>query len=65
MFSGLLFGGKKKEDKKGSDFEIEGEEEDEADAAWCKSLRVNLSRLIVYAESADVRLQREVRKDLH
>ena len=31
-----------------------------ADSAFLRSLQVNLSRLIAYAESADVRLQREV-----
>lgn len=30
------------------------------DSAFLKSLQVNLSRLIAYAESADVKLQREV-----
>jgi hypothetical protein len=30
------------------------------DSAFLKSLQVNLSRLIVYAESADTKLQREV-----
>ena len=31
------------------------------DSEFLKSLQVNLSRLIAYAESADVKLQREVR----
>jgi hypothetical protein len=48
---------KKKPEKK-SDFEIE--EEEEEDEGLIKSLKLHLSRLIAYAESADVKLQREV-----
>jgi hypothetical protein len=33
-----------------------------ADSAFIRSLQLNLSRLIAYAESADVKLQREVRR---
>lgn len=50
---------KKKQDKK-SDFELEDEDDAETDDGFTDSLRINLSRLIVYAESADVKLQREV-----
>jgi hypothetical protein len=34
----------------------------DTDSAFIKSLQLNLSRLIAYAESADVKLQREVRR---
>ena len=50
---------RKKQDKK-SDFELEDEDDAEVDTEFVKSLQLNLSRLIVYAESADVVLQREV-----
>jgi hypothetical protein len=50
----------KKRDEKKSDFELEDDDDDESDAGFTKSLQLNLSRLIVYAESADVKLQREV-----
>jgi hypothetical protein len=50
----------KKRDEKKSDFELEDDEDDESDTGFTKSLQLNLSRLIVYAESADVKLQREV-----
>ena len=50
---------RKKQDKK-SDFELEDEDDAEVDTKFVKSLQLNLSRLIVYAESADVVLQREV-----
>jgi hypothetical protein len=33
----------------------------DTDSAFLKSLRINLSRLIAYAESADWKLQREVK----
>ena len=52
----------KKDDKK-SDFVIEEDAED-AESPFIKSMQVNLSRLIVYAESADVTLQREVAEKL-
>lgn len=48
---------RKKEDKK-SDFVIEDDKEE--NDGIMKSLQVNLSRLIAYAESADIKLQREV-----
>lgn len=48
MFKGI-FGAK--EEKK-SDFVIEEEDEDEESPAM-KNLRVNMTRLIAYAESAD------------
>lgn len=51
----------KKRDEKKSDFELEDDEDDEVDSGFTKSLQLNLSRLIVYAESADVKLQREVK----
>jgi hypothetical protein len=51
---------RKKQDKK-SDFELEDDDNAEVDSEFVKSLQLNLSRLIVYAESADVVLQREVR----
>jgi hypothetical protein len=50
---------RKKQDKK-SDFELENDDDAEVDSEFVKSLQLNLSRLIVYAESADVVLQREV-----
>lgn len=50
---------RKKQDKK-SDFELEDDDDAEVDSEFVKSLQLNLSRLIVYAESADVVLQREV-----
>lgn len=50
---------KKKQDKK-SDFELEDDDDAETDDGFTNSLKLNLSRLIVYAESADVKLQREV-----
>lgn len=50
---------RKKQDKK-SDFELEDDDNAEVDSEFVKSLQLNLSRLIVYAESADVVLQREV-----
>lgn len=53
---------KKKQDKK-SDFVIEDDEKPD-DSAFLRSLQVNLSRMIVYAESADVKLQREVAEKL-
>jgi hypothetical protein len=56
MFS-AIFGKKPAQDKK-SDFKIE--EDDEEDSQFLKSLQINLSRLIAYAESADISLQREV-----
>lgn len=55
------FFGKKTAEEKKSDFKIE--DEDEEDDAYIKSLQINLSRLIAYAESADVQLQREVRRN--
>ena len=51
---------KKKQDKK-SDFELEDDDDAEDDDEFTNSLKLNLSRLIVYAESADVKLQREVK----
>lgn len=67
---------RKKEEKK-SDFEIEDENEEEGglpptlscphsltDDDYIRQLRVNLSRMIVYAESADLSLQREVAEKL-
>jgi len=53
---------KKGQDKK-SDFEIE-EDDQEQDSEFLKSLRINLSRLIAYADSADATLQREVAEKL-
>lgn len=50
---------RKKQDKK-SDFELEDDDDAAVDSEFVKSLQLNLSRLIVYAESADVVLQREV-----
>ena len=46
--------------EKKSDFKIEDDDEDD-DSGLVQSLQINLSRLIVYAESADVQLQREVK----
>ncbi len=56
MLSGL-FKKKAPADKK-SDYKIE--EDEEEDSAFVKSLQVNLTRLISYAQSADSKLQREV-----
>lgn len=53
----------KKDDKK-SDFVIEEDDGDDTESPFIKSMQVNLSRLIVYAESADVTLQREVAEKL-
>ena len=50
---------KKKQDKK-SDFELEDDEDDQPDSGLVQSLQLHLSRMIVYAESADPKLQREV-----
>lgn len=54
----------KKKSQKKSDFEIEEDDVDEVDSVFLNSLKVNLSRLIVYAESAEVSLQREVAEKL-
>jgi len=62
-----LFGGGSKatDDKKGSDFVLEDEEDNgEEESAFIESLRLHLVRLIAYAESAEVRLQREVAEKL-
>jgi hypothetical protein len=61
-----FFGGgsKASEDEKGSDFVLEDEEDSVEESAFILSLRLNLVRLIAYAESADVRLQREVAEKL-
>ena len=50
---------KKKQEKK-SDFELEDDEDDQPDSGYVQSLQLHLSRMIVYAESADPKLQREV-----
>jgi hypothetical protein len=50
---------KKKQEKK-SDFELEDDDEQQ-DEGLVNSLKLHLSRLIAYAESADIKLQREVR----
>jgi hypothetical protein len=60
MFSSM-FGKKAAQEKKNADFEIE-EADEEQDSAFMKSLQVNLTRLIAYAECADAKLQREVSK---
>ena len=52
---------------KESEFEIENSKDDcddDDDDNWTNGLRVNLSRLIAYATSADVTLQREVAEKL-
>jgi len=52
---------------KESEFEIEEDtknDDDDDDDNWTNSLKVNLSRLIAYATSADVTLQREVAEKL-
>lgn len=59
-----FFGTKKKDSKKDSDFEIVDDPDDCDESVFIKSLRVNLSRLIAYAESADTSLQREVAEKL-
>jgi len=59
-----LFRSKKRDSKKESDFEIENDQDENQESAFIKSLRVNLSRLIVYAESADTTLQIEVAEKL-
>ncbi len=63
MFS-RIFGSKKAEEKK-SDFVIESSDEDENDkyqpnSAFMENLKLNMSKMIAYAQSADVVLQREV-----
>ena len=50
---------KKKQDKK-SDFELEDDDDEPAESPLLKNLQLHLSRMIVYAESADIKLQREV-----
>jgi hypothetical protein len=50
---------RKKENECKSDFVIEENDGDNEDSL-VSNLRVNLSRLIYYAESADTKLQREV-----
>lgn len=57
MFS---FGGAKKKETK-SEFEIDDAEDE---SGYVQTLRVNLTRLIAYAESADITLQREVAEKL-
>jgi hypothetical protein len=56
-----FFKGKKEEFK--SDFVLEDEEETD-ESPWMINLKKNLSRLVAYAESADVSLQREVAEKL-
>ena len=51
---------KKKENEHKSDYVIEYEEDEHDSESYIHSLKINLSRLIIYAESADVKLQREV-----
>jgi len=60
MFSRIF--GRRSEEKKGSDFVLE--EDDEENSAFVSSLRLHLARLIAYAESADVKLQRDVAEKL-
>lgn len=70
---------KKKQEEKKSDFEIEDDDDEgnvsvnikfdvpvncKSDDSYVQSLRINLTRLIAYAESADVKLQREVAERL-
>lgn len=55
---------KSKPEEKKSDYEIEYSDDDNEDDEYIQQLRVNLSRLIVYAESADHTLQREVAERL-
>lgn len=50
---------KKKENEHKSDYVIEYEDDHDSES-YIHSLKINLSRLIIYAESADVKLQREV-----
>jgi len=52
----------KKEEKK-SDFIIEDDDLND-ESSWIDQLTINLSRLIIYAESADVSLQKEVAEKL-
>lgn len=59
---GRLFGSKKVPEDTKSDFVIEDDEDQ--DSAFIKSLRLNMSRMIAYAESADTVLQREVAEKL-
>jgi len=59
MFS-RLFG---RQEEKKSDFEIVSDDEEES-SDFVESLKVNLTRLIAYAQSADVVLQREVAERL-
>ena len=55
--------GRKEPERKGSDFVIEDDEVVE-ESAFVSSLRLHLARLIAYAESADVKLQRDVAEKL-
>jgi hypothetical protein len=61
MFGGLF---RKKSSKSGDKFEIEEDPDDETDSGLLNSLKLHLSRLIAYAESADIKLQREVAEKL-
>ena len=47
-----------------SDYVLEDEENDEDDEKYVNSLKLNLSRMIHYAESADMKLQKEVAEKL-
>ena len=55
---------KKKAMKDGEKFEIEDDPDDETDSGLINSLKLNLARLIAYAESADIKLQCEVAEKL-
>ncbi len=62
MFS-RLFG--KKEEAKGSDWVIESDDETETssngeESTFMQNLKLNMSKMIAYTQSADVKLQREV-----
>ena len=57
-----FFGGKKAEAKE-SEWEIESDDEQEKtdkESTFMQNLKLNMSKMIAYAQSADVKLQREV-----
>ena len=63
MFS--RFFGNKREEAKGSEWVIESDDETETssnveDSTFMQNLKLNMSKMIAYTQSADVKLQREV-----
>jgi hypothetical protein len=61
MLSRIFGGGKKAPEEAKSDFVIEEDDEDrKPNSAFMENLKLNMSKMIAYAQSADVVLQREV-----